>query len=90
MLDIGRPYGRFFRGLPIALLISGFVIWPAVSEAQAKWAVDAREYGADCKGGAPGHFALDKAAMAETHVVVPESCVFRLSTRMTYTVALKF
>jgi hypothetical protein len=76
--------------LPITLLISGFVIWPAVSEAQAKWAVDAGEYGADCTGNAASDLALDKAATAGSHVVVPQSCVLRLSTSKTYAVALEF
>jgi hypothetical protein len=76
--------------LPMTSLVLCFMIWSVISEAQTKTAVDSREYGIDCSGSAASDLALDKAAMARSQVVVPQSCVLRLSTSKTYAVALEF
>lgn len=90
MLDMWhRPEGRFFDLALMIFVVAGFPTWSLVSEAQTKEAVNAREYGVDCTGSAPSDEALIRAATAGGYVVVPQSCVLRLSTSKTYAAALE-
>jgi hypothetical protein len=58
--------------------------------AQPKAAIDVRDYGVDCTGGAASDSGLNSAATALAHAVIPQGCVLRLSTSKTYALALEF
>jgi hypothetical protein len=60
------------------------------SAAQPKAAIDVRDHGVDCTGSAASDGALDSAAIAGAHAVIPQGCVVRLSTSKSYTLALEF
>jgi hypothetical protein len=58
--------------------------------AQAKPAIDVRDYGVDCTGSASSDSGLSSVAAAGPHAVIPQGCVVRLSTSKTYALALEF
>jgi hypothetical protein len=57
---------------------------------EARGPVDARDFGVDCTGGAASDTALARVVVAGNHMVVPQSCIVRLSTSKTYGIALEF
>jgi hypothetical protein len=58
--------------------------------AQAKAAIDVRDFGVDCSGNSASDSALTSAASAGPHAVIPQNCVLRVSTNKTYALALEF
>src|SRR5579862_6228296 len=58
--------------------------------AQAKPAIDVRDYGVDCTGSSASDSGLNSAGAAGPHAVIPQGCVVRLSTSKAYALALEF
>jgi hypothetical protein len=58
--------------------------------AQAKPAIDVRDYGVDCTGSSASDSGLSSAATAGPHAVIPQGCVVRLSTSKSYALTLEF